>query len=51
MEYLLHGKDAYGCLFMETFPPDSMVNGGNIDAFSRRFCGILLAYLDRLVAT
>ena len=38
-------------LFVETSLPDCMMNGGNNDAFSTRFCWILLAYLDRLIAT
>ena len=33
------------------FPLVCMVNGGNMATFSMEFFGILLAYLDRLVAT
>ena len=54
---LMHGRmhGMFGAcmwvLFVETSLPDCMMNGGNNDAFSTRFCWILLAYLDRLVAT
>ena len=50
MECLVHEKHACG-FFVETSLPDCMMNSGNNDAFSTRFCWILLAYLDRLVAT
>ena len=43
----LYEKPACGCLFVETSRPGFLVKGGNIDAFSMRFLGILLAYLDR----
>ena len=51
MEYLLHEKQACGCLFVGMFPLVCTVNGGNMATFSMEFFGILLAYLDRLVAT
>ena len=51
MEYLLHEKHACGRLFVGMFPLICMVNDGKVAAFSMRFFGILVTYLDRLVAT